>query len=92
MRWNAALVGDVHRILFRGGIFLYPQDKRLPYAEGKLRLLYEAFPMAMLTEHACGKATDAQYAIMDKTLDSLHQRTPVILGSALEVDSYHAHE
>jgi fructose-1,6-bisphosphatase I len=92
MRWNAAMVGDVHRILFRGGIFLYPQDKRLPYAEGKLRLLYEAFPMAMLTEHACGKATDAKVAIMDKTLDSLHQRTPVILGSALEVDSYHTHE
>jgi fructose-1,6-bisphosphatase I len=88
MRWNAAMVGDVHRILFRGGIFLYPEDQRPQYYEGKLRLLYEAFPMAMLVEQACGNATDANKNILEKTLHSLHQRTPVILGSAREVEYY----
>jgi len=88
MRWNAAMVGDVHRILFRGGIFLYPQDTRPQYIEGKLRLLYEAFPMAMLVENAGGKAIDGNVSILDKKLDMLHQRIPVILGSASEVELY----
>jgi fructose-1,6-bisphosphatase I len=85
MRWNAAMVGDVHRILYRGGIFLYPHDKRAQYVEGKLRLLYEAFPMAMLIENAGGEAIDGSASILSKRLNTLHQRVPVILGSKSEV-------
>mgnify|MGYP000308036733 CR=1 FL=1 len=88
MRWNAAMVGDVHRILLRGGIFLYPQDKRTQYPQGKLRLLYEAFPMAMLVEQAGGKAIDGNQAILSQVLTTLHQRSPVILGSASEVELF----
>lgn len=88
MRWNAAMVGDVHRILFRGGIFLYPEDQRPQYVEGKLRLLYEAFPMAMLVEQAGGKAINGKEAILSQSLNTLHQRSPVILGSTSEVNVF----
>ena len=87
MRWVAAMVADVHRILMRGGVFLYPWDKREPNKPGKLRLMYEGNPMAFLIEQAGGKATtDGKQAILDVTPTELHQRIPVVLGSANEVD------
>ncbi|HUH10951.1 MAG TPA: class 1 fructose-bisphosphatase [Brevundimonas sp.] len=87
MRWVAAMVADVHRILMRGGVFLYPWDKREPNKPGKLRLMYEGNPMAFLIEQAGGKATtDGTQAILDVTPTELHQRIPVVLGSANEVD------
>ncbi|QTC87009.1 class 1 fructose-bisphosphatase [Brevundimonas pondensis] len=87
MRWVAAMVADVHRILMRGGVFLYPWDKREPNKPGKLRLMYEGNPMAFLIEQAGGKATtDGTQAILDVTPTELHQRIPVALGSANEVD------
>ncbi|KRA58525.1 fructose 1,6-bisphosphatase [Caulobacter sp. Root655] len=87
MRWVASMVADVHRILMRGGIFLYPWDSREPDKPGKLRLLYEANPMSLIVERAGGKATtDGQAAILDLQPTKLHQRVPVVLGSANEVD------
>ncbi|MCU4674013.1 class 1 fructose-bisphosphatase [Catenovulum sp. 2E275] len=86
MRWNGAMVGDVHRVLTRGGIFLYPQDKRDPNKPAKLRLLYEAYPMALLIENAGGKASTGEQGILDIELAELHQRVPVILGAAEEVE------
>ena len=87
MRWVAAMVADVHRILMRGGVFLYPWDAREPNKPGKLRLMYEGNPMAFLIEQAGGKATtDGVQAILDVTPTELHQRIPVVLGSANEVD------
>ena len=87
MRWVAAMVADVHRILMRGGVFLYPWDAREPNKPGKLRLMYEGNPMAFLIEQAGGKATtDGTHAILDVTPTELHQRIPVALGSANEVD------
>jgi fructose-1,6-bisphosphatase I len=89
MRWNAAMVGDVHRVLTRGGIFMYPNDSRNPRQPAKLRLLYEANPMAMLIENAggkaCSEATNKIQGILEITPESLHQRVSVILGSANEV-------
>jgi len=87
MRWNAAMVGDVHRLLIRGGIFMYPSDSRDPKQPAKLRLLYEANPMAMLVENAGGKAFNESERILDIVPTTLHQRVPVIMGSANEVDS-----
>lgn len=88
MRWAGSMVGDVHRILTRGGIFIYPQDAKLVAAgkTGKLRLLYEANPMGMLIEQAGGRAHTGSELILDIEPDSLHQRVPVIMGSAEEVD------
>ncbi len=87
MRWIAAMVGDVHRILMRGGVFLYPWDQREPNRAGKLRLMYEGNPMALLVERAGGKATtDGATPILDIQPTELHQRIPVVLGSANEVD------
>ena len=87
MRWVAAMVADVHRIMMRGGVFLYPWDKREPNKPGKLRLMYEGNPMAFLIEQAGGKATtDGKQPILDVTPTELHQRIPVALGSANEVD------
>ncbi|CAN5542676.1 class 1 fructose-bisphosphatase [soil metagenome] len=87
MRWVAAMVADVHRILMRGGVFLYPWDAREPDKPGKLRLLYEANPMSLLVERAGGKSTlDGVMAILDVQPTKLHQRVPVVLGSANEVD------
>lgn len=86
MRWVAAMVGDVHRILCRGGIFSYPWDKKNPDKPGKLRLMYEANPMGFLVEQAGGKAFTDKMRILDIQPDDIHQRVPVILGSAGEVD------
>lgn len=86
MRWVAAMVGDVHRILCRGGVFSYPFDTKDPNKAGKLRLMYEANPMALLIEQAGGKATDATQRILDITPISIHQRVPVVLGAKNEVD------
>ena len=93
MRWIASMVADVHRILTRGGVFLYPWDKREPNKPGKLRLMYEANPMSWLIEQAGGAATNGQQRIMDIAPTQLHQRVSVILGSKNEVErvtSYHA--
>lgn len=86
MRWVGSMVADVHRILSRGGIFLYPLDSKLKDKGGKLRLMYEANPMAMLVEQAGGLATTGRQRIMDIQPEQLHQRVPVILGSKNEVE------
>lgn len=87
MRWNASMVGDVHRVLLRGGIFIYPSDSRNPKQPAKLRLLYEGNPMAMLVEGAGGKAHTEQQRILEVVPCGLHQRVAVILGSAREVET-----
>ncbi|WP_416047949.1 class 1 fructose-bisphosphatase [Cupriavidus basilensis] len=95
MRWIASMVADVHRILTRGGIFMYPWDKREPEKPGKLRLMYEANPMAMLIEQAGGAATNGHERILDIQPEKLHQRVSVILGSKNEVERatrYHQEE
>ena len=86
MRWVAAMVADVHRILCRGGIFMYPWDKREPHKPGKLRLMYEANPMSWLIEQAGGMATNGRERILDIQPTELHQRVSVILGSKNEVE------
>jgi fructose-1,6-bisphosphatase I len=86
MRWVASMVADVHRILTRGGVFMYPWDKREPDKPGKLRLMYEANPMAWLVEQAGGAATDGRQRILDVPVTKLHQRVPVFLGSRNEVE------
>ncbi len=86
MRWIASMVADVHRILTRGGVFMYPWDKREPGKPGKLRLMYEANPMSFLVEQAGGAATNGQQRIMSIQPDQLHQRVSVVLGSKNEVD------
>ena len=89
MRWVAAMVADVHRILMRGGVFLYPWDAREPNRAGKLRLMYEGNPMGLLVEQAGGKATtDGRQAILDIQPTELHQRIAVALGSASEIDAF----
>ena len=85
MRWIAAAVGDLHRILRRGGVFMYPADTRPGYQTGFLRLAYEAFPIAYLVEQAGGAATDGQRAILDLTPAHPHDRVPLIFGSRDEV-------
>ena len=93
MRWIASMVADVHRILNRGGIFMYPADMRDASSPGKLRLMYEANPMAMIVEQAGGAATDGKGRIMEIPPSKLHQRVPVFLGSKSEVElvtRYHA--
>ena len=95
MRWIASMVADVHRILSRGGVFMYPWDKREPDKPGKLRLMYEANPMAFLVEQAGGMATNGQQRIMDIGPKKLHERVSVILGSKNEVQrvtDYHVAE
>jgi fructose-1,6-bisphosphatase I len=85
MRWVGSMVSDVHRILCRGGIFLYPWDRREPDKPGKLRLLYEANPMAFLVEQAGGMATNGRERILDIVPRKLHERVSVVLGSSHEV-------
>ncbi len=85
-RWVAAMVGDVHRILCRGGLFTYPFDTKYANKAGKLRLMYEANPMSLLIERAGGGATDAVNRILDIEPNDIHQRVPVVLGSKNEVD------
>lgn len=93
MRWVASMVADVHRIMTRGGIFMYPMDSKVQAQGGKLRLMYEANPMAFLVEQAGGAATTGRQRILDIVPSKLHQRVPVILGSKNEVErvtGYHA--
>lgn len=92
MRWVACMVGDIHRILCRSGIFMYPYDLKDPKKAGRLRLMYEANPMSMLMEQAGGASTTGRVRILDIQPTDLHQRVPVIIGSKNEVDlvtSYH---
>jgi fructose-1,6-bisphosphatase len=86
MRWIASLVAEVHRILVRGGVFLYPRDGKRPARAGRLRLLYEASPMAFLVEQAGGAASTGRERILDVEPAELHQRVPVVLGSRAEVE------
>jgi fructose-1,6-bisphosphatase I len=93
MRWVASMVADVHRILMRGGVFLYPWDQREPDKPGKLRLMYEANPMAFIVEQAGGLATNGRERILDIVPTRLHERVSVMLGSKNEVaivSGYHA--
>ena len=84
MRWVASMVADVYRILSRGGIFMYPRDAK--HKDGRLRLMYEANPMAFIVEQAGGAATDGTTRILDIQPTALHQRVGVILGSRNEVE------
>ncbi|MDZ4760935.1 MAG: class 1 fructose-bisphosphatase [Alphaproteobacteria bacterium] len=86
MRWIACMVADVHRVLSRGGVFLYPWDKREPSKPGKLRLMYEGNPMSFLVEQAGGRAIDGTQNILDIQPSALHQRVSVMLGCSEEVD------
>ena len=86
MRWIASLVAEVHRILIRGGLFMYPKDSKDPSRSGRLRLLYEANPMAMLVEQAGGAASTGRTRIQDLVPSTLHQRVPLILGCKAEVE------
>ena len=86
MRWVASMVADVYRILSRGGIFMYPRDTKEPGKAGRLRLMYEANPMAMIVEQAGGRATTGHERILDVQPTALHQRVAVFLGSRNEVD------
>ncbi len=86
MRWVASMVADVHRIMTRGGIFMYPMDEKVRDKGGKLRLMYEANPMALLVEQAGGAATTGRQRILDIAPEKIHQRVPVILGSKNEVE------
>jgi fructose-1,6-bisphosphatase len=93
MRWIASLVAEVHRILIRGGVFMYPHDLKDPARAGRLRLMYEASPMAFLVEQAGGLATTGRKRILELEPSALHQRVPLILGSRSEVERierYHA--
>ena len=87
MRWVASMVADVHRILPRGGIFSYPLDEKCADKGGKLRLMYEANPMALLVEQAGGAASTGRQRMLDVTPTNLHQRVPVFLGSRNEVEA-----
>ena len=87
MRWVASMVADVHRILTRGGIFIYPADRKDPSKPGRLRLMYEANPMAFIVEQAGGAATTGRERLLDVVPTGLHQRVPVFLGSRHEVDA-----
>jgi fructose-1,6-bisphosphatase I len=92
MRWVASMVAEVHRILIRGGVFMYPLDSKLKDKGGKLRLLYEANPMSFIVEQAGGLSSTGRSRILDLKPEALHQRVPVILGSRNEVErivSYH---
>lgn len=86
MRWIASLVADAYRILTRGGVFLYPTDDRVPSRAGRLRLLYEANPIAFLMEQAGGLASTGQQRVMEVVPTSLHQRVPLVFGSRREVE------
>ena len=92
-RWIASMVADVHRILMRGGIFMYPKDTKDPSKPGRLRLMYEANPIGMIVEQAGGAASTGRGRILEVQPSSLHQRVPVMLGSKNEIERlerYHA--
>ncbi len=86
MRWCGSMVADIHRVLMRGGIFMYPKDNKLPQKAGRLRLMYEANPMALIIERAGGKASTGRERILEICPENYHQRTPVIMGAAEEVE------
>ena len=93
MRWIASMVADVHRVLSRGGVFMYPWDKRDPKKAGKLRLMYEANPMSFLVEQAGGASINGTQTIMDLQPTGLHERVSVMLGSKEEIErlkQYHS--
>jgi fructose-1,6-bisphosphatase I len=93
MRWIASMVADVHRVLSRGGVFMYPWDQRDPKKAGKLRLMYEANPMSFLVEQAGGLSINGTQTIMDLQPTGLHERVSVMLGSKEEIDrlkQYHS--
>ena len=93
MRWIASMVADVHRVLSRGGVFMYPWDKRDPKKAGKLRLMYEANPMSFLVEQAGGASINGTQTIMDLQPTELHERVSVMLGSKEEIErlkQYHS--
>lgn len=92
MRWVGSLVAETHRILTRGGTFLYPRDGRKGYENGRLRMVYECAPIAFVIEQAHGQATDGNAPILSLAADTLHGRAPLVFGSAEEVErvaSYH---
>jgi fructose-1,6-bisphosphatase I len=91
MRWIASLVAETHRILSRGGVFLYPGDSRNGYERGRLRMVYECAPIAFVVEQAGGKATDAIDPILGRQASELHGRTPFVFGSANKVDKISAY-
>ena len=86
MRWVASMVAEIHRILMRGGVFMYPQDKRDPSKPGKLRLMYEANPMSLILEQADAAASNALENMLDIVPTGLHQRVAVVMGSREEVE------
>lgn len=86
MRWIASMVAEVHRILLRGGVFMYPRDMKDPSKPGRLRLMYEANPMSFVVEQAGGLGSTGRARLLDLTPDAIHQRVPVILGSKNEVE------
>lgn len=90
MRWLAALVGETHRILTRGGLFIYPEDSRKGYESGRLRYCYECAPISMLIEKAGGKATDGKTRILDIKPSSLHARIPFCFGSPQQMGLFEA--
>ena len=93
MRWIASLVAEVHRILMRGGVFMYPKDTKDKSKPGRMRLLYEANPISLLVEQAGGRATTGSQRVMEVKPEAMHQRVPLILGSRNEVERierYHA--
>ncbi|MBP6996985.1 MAG: class 1 fructose-bisphosphatase [Phycicoccus sp.] len=95
MRWVASMVADVHRILTRGGVYLYPWDTKDPDRAGRLRLLYEGSPVAMIMEQAGGLATTGRTRVLDVEPTDIHQRVPLIFGSAAEIErieTYHAQQ
>ncbi|MFT4115839.1 class 1 fructose-bisphosphatase [Bradyrhizobium sp.] len=85
MRWIGSLVAEIYRILTRGGVFLYPSDARPGYGDGRLRLTYEAHPMAFIVEQAGGSASTGRERILDLAAQTLHQRVPLVMGSSNEV-------
>jgi len=91
MRWIASLVAETHRILVRGGVFLYPRDNKEPAKAGRLRLLYEANPMALIVEQAGGLASTGRERILDVSPNGLHQRVPLIFGARDEVERIEAY-
>ena len=86
MRWIASMVAEVHRILMRGGVFMYPKDTKDPAKPGRLRLMYEANPISFLVEQAGGRAITGRQRVLELQPQSLHERVPLILGSRCEVD------
>lgn len=86
MRWTGSPVADIYRILMRGGIYLYPGDSRKGFHQGRIRLIYEANPIAWIVEQAAGRATTGKERVLDVVPTSLHQKTPLICGSREEVD------